>query len=197
MAKGTNNQPNLYLPPLVDRILYTQQQIAQRVRELGAAITQDYAAIADATVAFGVLKGVLPFQADLLRAINLPIRTDVMTITGYRPDENRPPGAVRITKDLDVSVVDRHVLVIEDMVDTGLTLNFILKMISQRRPASLTVVTLFNREAHRLAPRLPVRYIGFAAPDDFIVGYGLDYREQFRNLPYIGVLKNEAYIQKS
>ncbi len=186
------------LPALLSHILYTQEEIAARVRELGRQITDDYASHGPDLVAFGLLKGVLPFQADLLRAIDLPLRADVMTIAGYRPDqpdgvERRPPGAVRITKDLDISVLGRHVLVIEDMVDTGLTLNFILKMIRQRRPASLSVVTLFNREANRLATNLPVRYIGFQAPDDFLVGYGLDFHEHFRNLPYVGVLRNEVY----
>lgn len=188
-----SNSPDLYLPSQIARVLYSPQQIGQRITELATLITKDYTAVATETVTFGVLKGVLPFQADLLRAINLPLRSDVMVIAGYRPDETRAPGAVRILKDLDVSVVGRHVLVIEDMVDTGLTLNFILKMIRQRRPASLAVATLFNREAHRLAPRLPINYIGFDAPDDFLVGYGLDYQEQFRNLPYIGSLKTEVF----
>lgn len=192
--------PLLYQPPLISRILLTPAQLAARVHTLGQQITADYASVGRDVVAFGVLKGVLPFQADLLRTIDLPLRADVMTIAGYRPAtphaaEQRPPGAVRITKDLDVSVVGRHVLVIEDMVDTGLTLNFILKMIRQRRPASLAVVTLFNREANRLATNLPVRYIGFDAPDEFLVGYGLDYREQFRHLPYVGVLKSEVYVR--
>jgi hypoxanthine phosphoribosyltransferase len=183
------------LPPLIARILYSPQQIADRVAQLGAAITRDYAASGGDLVAFGVLKGVLPFQADLLRAIDLPIRADVMVISGYRPGENRTPGMVKIIKDLDVSVVGRHVLIVEDMVDTGLTLNFIIKLMRQRRPASLAVVTLFNREANRLATNLPVRYVGFDAPDEFLVGYGLDYREQFRHLPYIGVLKSEVYTR--
>ncbi len=194
---------SLTLPPLpasIARVLYTQAEIARRVCELGQQITLDYGPVGRELVTFGILKGVLPFQADLLRAIELPLRADVMTIAGYRPTqphspEQRPSGAVRITKDLDISVVGRHVLVIEDMVDTGLTLNFILKMIRQRRPASLAVVTLFNREAHRLATNLPIRYSGFEAPAEFLVGYGLDYKEQFRNLPYVGVLKSEVYAQ--
>ncbi|HEX2909808.1 MAG TPA: hypoxanthine phosphoribosyltransferase [Chloroflexia bacterium] len=189
----------LFPDAFIDRILYTQQDLARRVQELGRQITEDYAPVGRDLVTFGILKGVLPFQADLLRAIDLPLRADVMTITGYKPalqhaTEARPPGAVRITKDLDVSVVERHVLIIEDMVDTGLTLNFIIKMIRQRRPASLAVVTLFNREATRLAPNIPVRYTGFEAPADFLVGYGLDYKEQYRQLPYVAVLKPEALV---
>ncbi len=186
------------LPAMVSHILYSREEIAQRVTELGHQITVDYAAVGSELVMFGILKGVLPFQADLLRQIDLPLRADVMTIAGYKPDNSqstrpRPPGMVRITKDLDISVTGRHVLVVEDMVDTGLTLNFILKMIRQRQPASLAVVTLFNREVNRLATGLPLRYVAFDAPAEFLVGYGLDFREHFRNLPYVAVLKSEVY----
>ncbi len=198
MKPAATLAPPGYVPNSIAGILYSPEEIAQRVRELGQQITRDYAPVGRDLVAFGILKGVLPFQADLMRAIDLPLRSDVMTIAGYRPPnpdapEQRPPGSVRITKDLDVSVTDRHVLVIEDMVDTGLTLNFILKLLRQRRPASLAVVTLLSREAQRLVTNLPIRYIGFEAPADFLVGYGLDFQEQFRNLPYVGVLKNEMY----
>ncbi len=186
------------LPAMVSRILYPQQLLARRVQELGRQITADYHLAGANLITFGILKGVLPFLADLLREIDLPLQTDVMTIAGYRPNqfhpqEAQPPGAARITKDLEISVTGKHVLVIEDMVDTGLTLNFILKMIKQRQPASLAIATLFNREANRLVTNLPVNYIGFEAPDEFLVGYGLDYHEQFRNLPYVGVLKSEVY----
>ncbi|OJV89673.1 MAG: hypoxanthine phosphoribosyltransferase [Chloroflexi bacterium 54-19] len=180
------------------RVLYTQEEISVRVKELGRQITADYAEVGRDLVVFGILKGVLPFLADLLRSIDLPLQSDVMTIAGYKPrfgeePARRLPGVVRITKDLDISVSGRHVLIVEDMIDTGLTLNFIAKMVRMRQPASLAIATLFNREANRLAWNLPVRYSGFDAPDDFLVGYGLDYREQFRNLPYVGVLKKEVY----
>lgn len=200
VALSASTAPTFHhrLPADIARVLFTPRDLARRVAELGQQITEDYALVGRELVTFGILKGVLPFQADLLRAINLPLRADVMTIAGYRPSPDsspgqRPSGAVRITKDLDISVVDRHVLIIEDMVDTGLTLNFIVRMIRQRRPASLSIVTLFNREAHRLVTNLPVRYVGFDAPDEFLVGYGLDYREKYRNLPYVGVLKSEVY----
>ena len=198
MKPSLTTPPHPVLPALISRILYSQSDIAQRVASLGQQITEDYQAVGADLVVFGVLKGVLPFQADLLRQIDLPLRADLMTIAGYKPPTSgelapRTPGMVRITKDLDISVTGRHVLVIEDMVDTGLTLNFILKMVRQRRPASLAVVTLFNREAHRLVTNLPVRYVAFDAPDEFLVGYGLDFQEHFRNLPYVGVLKSEVY----
>lgn len=198
VSPSNGNLTYAALPPPVSRVLYSKEEIAQRVRELGRQITVDYAGVGRDLVVFGILKGVLPFLVDLLRAIDLPLQTDVMTITGYKPEngpapERRPPGVVRITKDLDIPVLGRHVLIVEDMIDTGLTLNFIAKLIRQRQPASLAVATLFNREANRLAWNLPVRYSGFEAPDEFLVGYGLDYREQFRNLPYVGILKKEIY----
>lgn len=184
--------------PQVSKLLHTQEELAARVKELGRQITADYAEVGRDLVIFGILKGVLPFLADLLRAIDLPLQSDVMTIAGYKPrfgeePPRRLPGVVRITKDLDISVSGRHVIIVEDMIDTGLTLNFIAKMIRMRQPASLAIATLYNREANRLAWNLPVRYSGFEAPDDFLVGYGLDYREQFRNLPYVGILKKEIY----
>ncbi len=186
------------LAPQIAKVLYTREDIAARVKDMGRQITADYAGVGRDLVVFGILKGVLPFLADLLRSIDLPLQSDVMTIAGYKPhfDEEPPrrlPGVVCITKDLDIAVSGRHVLIVEDMIDTGLTLNFIAKMIRMRQPASLAIVTLFNREANRLAWNLPVRYSGFEAPDDFLVGYGLDYREQFRNLPYVGSLKKEVY----
>lgn len=184
--------------PQIARVLHTQEEISARVKEMGRQITADYSEVGRDLVVFGILKGVLPFLADLLRAIDLPLQSDVMTIAGYKPrfgeePPRRLPGVVRITKDLDIAVSGRHVLIVEDMIDTGLTLNFIAKMIRMRQPASIAIATLFNREASRLAWNLPVRYTGFDAPDDFLVGYGLDYREQFRNLPYVGVLKKEVY----
>ncbi len=186
------------LSPHISRVLYSKEAIAQRVTQLGQQITADYAEVGRELVVFGILKGVLPFLVDLLRAIDLPLQTDVMSITGYKPvsdngPQRRLPGVVRITKDLDIPLSGRHVLIVEDMVDTGLTLNFIAKMIRLRQPSSLAIATLFNREANRLAWNLPIRYSGFEAPDDFLVGYGLDYREQFRNLPYVAILKKEIY----
>jgi hypoxanthine phosphoribosyltransferase len=179
------------LPAQVSHVIFNQEQIWARVGELGQQISLDYAG--QELIVFGVLKGVLFFMADLIRTIELPIKTDVMAIAGYKPGEKRPSGMVRIIKDLDLDVYNRHVLIIEDMVDTGLTLNFILKMIRSRQPASLAVCALLNREGHRLAPNLPLKYIGFEAPADFLVGYGLDYLEQFRGLPYIAALKPEVY----
>jgi hypoxanthine phosphoribosyltransferase len=184
--------------PHISKVLYTRDELAARVKDMGRQITADYAETGRDLVVFGILKGVLPFLVDLLRAIDLPLQTDVMTIAGYKPrfgeePPRRLPGVVRITKDLDIAVSGRHVLIVEDMIDTGLTLNFIARMIRMRQPASLAIATLFNREANRLAWNLPVRYSGFEAPDDFLVGYGLDYREQFRNLPYVGILKKEVY----
>src|SRR5690349_21161546 len=156
MARLRPAQP--VLPPLLNRVIFSQQQIQQRVQELGHQITEDYAG--QDLVIFGVLKGVIFFQADLLRTIDLPVRSDLMAIAGYQAGEKRPPGTVRIIKDLDLDIYRRHVLVVEDMVDTGLTLNFILRMVRDRQPASLAVCALLNREGHRLAPNLPLKYVG-------------------------------------
>lgn len=180
-----------FLPPQVSHVVFSREQIAARVREIGRQISADYAG--NELIIFGVLKGVLFFQADLLRKIDLPVKSDVMAIAGYKASEKRSSGVVKIIKDLDLDVYGRHVLVIEDMVDTGLTLNFILKMIRSRQPASLAVCALLNRASHRLAPNLPLKYVGFEAPSEFLVGYGLDYLERFRTLPFIGALKPEVY----
>jgi len=150
------------LAPQISKVLYSREELALRVKDMGRQITADYAEVGRDLVVFGILKGVLPFLVDLLRAIDLPLQTDVMTIAGYKPrfgeePPKRLPGVVRITKDLDIAVSGRHVLIVEDMIDTGLTLNFIAKMIRMRQPASLAIATLFNREANRLAWNLPVR----------------------------------------
>lgn len=163
----------------------TSEQIQTRIAELGREISGDYAGRNPLVI--GVLKGVLFFMADLLHNMQIPLEVDFMAITSYSP-EAREQGVVRLVKDLDISLTGRHVLFVEDVVDTGLTLNYLLRNLRARQPASLEVVTLFNKPERRLL-ELPIKYVGFNLPDLFVVGYGLDYREQYRNLPYIGVLK--------
>jgi len=169
----------------IQSIHLTSEQIQKRIAELGQEISRDYAGRNPLVI--GVLKGVLFFMADLLRQMALPLEVDFMAITSYSP-EARAQGVVRLVKDLDIALTGRHVLFVEDVVDTGLTLNYLLRNLRSRQPASLEVVTLFNKPERRLL-ELPIRYIGFNLPDLFVVGYGLDYREQYRNLPYVGVLK--------
>ena len=173
----------------IAEILIAEEEIAARVRELGAAITHDYAGRNPLLV--GVLKGVLPFMADLVRAIHLPLEMDFMAISSYS-SESRQRGMVRLEKDLSEPIAARHVIFVEDVVDTGFTLNYLLRSLRAREPSSLEVCALFNKGRRRLID-IPLRYQGFELPDKFVVGYGLDYREQYRNLPFVGLLEAEVF----
>jgi hypoxanthine phosphoribosyltransferase len=170
----------------IKHILLTTEQIQAAVARLGADITRDYAGL-DLHL-LGVLRGAAPFVCDLMRAVRLPVTVDFIGVTSYGPQAR---GAVRITKDLDESITDRHVLVIEGIVDTGLTLSYILRNLATRSPASLKVCTLLNKPARRIID-VPITYVGFEIPDEFVVGYGLDWRQKYRNLPYIATLKVEV-----
>ncbi|MEZ4514307.1 MAG: hypoxanthine phosphoribosyltransferase [Chloroflexota bacterium] len=177
----------------VSQILFTAEQIQARVVAIGQQISRDYAGQNPLLV--GVLKGVVPFMADLLRAITIPVEVDFMAITSYSAAA-RHEGMVRLEKDLEVPVNGRSLLFVEDIIDTGLTLNYLLKTLRARNPASLDVCTMFNKEKLRLID-IPLRYKGFDLPDKFVVGYGLDYREKYRNLPWVGLLKPHVFQPKS
>jgi hypoxanthine phosphoribosyltransferase len=155
---------------------------------LGAQISNDYEG--KSLLLVGVLRGVIFFISDLMRAIRIPLEVDFMSVTNYSPD-SRNMGFVRLVKDLEISITDRHVLFVEDIIDTGLTLNYLLRTLKTRKPASLEVCALFNKEKRRLID-LPLRYKGFDIPDYYIVGYGLDYREKYRNMPFVGLLKADV-----
>jgi hypoxanthine phosphoribosyltransferase len=170
------------------RVLFTETMIRRRVDELGAQISRDYAGLNPLVV--GVLKGVVFFMSDLLRTLTLPVHVDFMAISRYHAGAGAK-GPVRLTKDLDEPVEGRHVLFVEDVIDTGLTLSYLLRNLRARGPASLEVCTLFDKPEHRLAD-VKVRYKGFDLPDRFVVGYGLDYREAYRHLPYVAELTPEA-----
>jgi len=172
----------------VREVLIPAAQIDERVVELGRAISTDYAGRTPLLV--GVLKGVFVFMADLLRAISIPVEVDFIDIASYTP-ETRDRGFVQFVKDLDINVSGRHLIFVEDVVDTGLTLNYLLRNMRARNPASLEVCALFLRERRRLIG-IPIKYKGFDLQDKFVVGYGLDHRELYRNLPCIGLLKAEA-----
>ncbi|MEJ2511024.1 MAG: hypoxanthine phosphoribosyltransferase [Anaerolineales bacterium] len=172
----------------IDKILFTPEQIQTRVSELGAQISNDYEG--KSLLLVGVLRGVIFFISDLMRAIRIPLEVDFMSVTNYSPD-SRNMGFVRLVKDLEISITDRHVLFVEDIIDTGLTLNYLLRTLKTRKPASLEVCALFNKEKRRLID-LPLRYKGFDIPDYYIVGYGLDYREKYRNMPFVGLLKADV-----
>ena len=169
--------------------LFSAEMIETRVRELGEAISRDYAGRNPLLV--GVLKGVFIFMADLYRAITIPSEVDFIAISNYS-SESREKGMVGLLKDLEIPIVGRHVLFVEDVVDTGLTLNYLLRNLRARQPASLEVCALFNKDRRRLID-VPIRYKGFDLPDRFVVGYGLDHRERYRNLPSVGLLKPEVF----
>ncbi len=170
------------------RVVYSEAQIRARVLDLGREISRDYAGRNPLVV--GVLKGVMFFMSDLLRAIDIPVRVDFMAISRYVAATGGK-GAVRLTKDLEESMADPHVLFVEDVIDTGLTLSYLLRNLRARGPASLEVCTLFDKPQHRLA-NIPLRYKGFDLPDRFVVGYGLDHKEAYRHLPYVAELTPAA-----
>lgn len=173
----------------IKEIILTSEQIQQRVTEIGQAISSDYADKNPLLV--GVLKGVVFFMADLLRSISIPVAVDFIAISSYSP-ETRNQGIVHLAKDLEMPLAGRHVLFVEDVIDTGLTLNYLLRNLQSRQPASLEVCVLFNKPEHRLM-NIPLKYKGFDLPDRFVVGYGLDYREKYRNLPFVGLLRAQAF----
>ena len=173
-------------------ILYEREELNVRVRELAAEITADYQPLdIDELVVIGILRGSVLFMGDLIRAIELPVTIDYMALSSYTRG-TRTSGTVRILKDVSESIANKHVLVVEDIVDTGLTLNCLSDILAARKPKSLKICTLLDKPSRRLSP-VQVDYIGFAVPDKFVVGYGLDYDGHYRHLPYIGVLKPEAY----
>ncbi len=169
----------------IDRVLFTTRQVQQRVGELGRQISLDYKDTKPVLV--GVLRGVLCFMSDLMREISLPVEVDMMSISRY----NGGGHGVHITKDLDLEIAQRDVILVEDIVDSGMTLNYLLGHLRAKGPASLEICALLDKRARRLVD-IPIKYIGFEVPDEFVVGYGLDYLEKYRNLPFIGALKPES-----
>jgi len=174
----------------VSEVLLTEEQIAAKVSELGRRISLDYAGRELTLVS--VLKGSLPFMADLMRSIDLPLRIDLMEVSSYGGTSTESSGLVRILKDLSAPIQERDVLVVEDIIDTGLTLNYLLRYLRGKNPRSIAICTLLNKPARRLV-EIPLDYVGFEIPDAFVVGYGLDYGEVYRNLRFVGVLRPEAY----
>ena len=173
----------------ISRVLISSEEIHARVMEMGEVISHDYAGRDPLLV--GVLKGVVPFIADLLRAITIPVEIDFMAVASYTGDI-RDQGMVRLEKDLSLPITGRHVLFVEDVIDTGLTLNYLLRTLRAREPASLEVCVLLNKPQRRLID-IPLKYKGFDLPDRLVVGCGLDFRERYRNLPFVGLLKPEIF----
>jgi len=169
----------------IHEVLISASALEHRVGELGAALSREYRGREPHLV--GVLRGVTCFMADLMRHISLPVSIDFMAISSYEGDQG---SLVRILKDLDEPLAGRDVLVVEDIVDTGMTLNALLQELRQRGPASLKVCALLDKRARRLVD-VPIDYVGFEVPDEFVVGYGLDFRQKFRNLPFVATLKRD------
>lgn len=174
-------------------IIFDTDTLSRRILELGRAIMTDYEGKDPLLV--GILKGSYPFMADLSRAINLPLSVDFMAVSSYGAG-TKSSGVVRILKDLDRSIEGRHVIIVEDIIDTGLTLHYLRENLRGRGPASVEIAALLDKKAVRKGKELEdmgARYVGFECPDEFVVGYGLDYNGRYRNLPFIGVLRPEVY----
>lgn len=170
-------------------VLLTEEQIRTKIKEIGAQITRDYAG--KTPFFLGVLKGCYVFMADLVRNVDLQCTMDFMAVSSYGGGTSTT-GAVRITKDLTRDIEGKDVIIVEDILDSGVTLSYLKKYLANRNPASLRIVTLLDKPARRRVDIEP-DYCGFSVPDEFVVGFGLDYAEQYRNLPYIGILKPEIY----
>src|ERR1700729_772279 len=171
----------------VGEILIGEDDLQARIRELGAELSADYAG--REVLLVGVLKGAVFFMADLMRSLTIPCEIDFMAISSYGASTDSS-GVVRILKDLDINIEGRHVLVIEDIIDSGLTLSYLVRNLESREPASLEVCALLTKPERR-EMEVEVRYVGFEIPNRFVIGYGLDFAERYRNLPYVGVLDDE------
>ena len=178
-------------PPRIGQILVQQDDLTHRVRELGAEISRDY--IGRDLLLVGVLKGAIFFLSDLMRSLEVPCEVDFMAVSSYGSSTDQS-GVVRILKDLDASIEGREVVIVEDIVDSGLTLSYLLRTLRARDPASLEVCALLTKPERRKVD-LPIRYVGFEIPNRFVIGYGLDFAQRYRNLPYVGVLRNELVAQ--
>ncbi len=172
----------------IEQVLFSAEQIDARVRELGAQIARDYEGREPHLIT--IVKGSLPFFTDLMRAMDCPMTLDILGTSSYAGTSSS--GEVRLTKDLDESIEGRHVIVVEDIIDTGLTISYVLRNLRQRAPASLRVVTFLDKPSGR-GTAIEADYVGFEIPDAFVIGYGLDWNQRYRNLPYVGILKRDVY----
>jgi hypoxanthine phosphoribosyltransferase len=173
----------------IQEVLISSDEIQDKIAELAKQITEDYRG--KDLLLIGILKGAFVFMSDLARSVQLPVEFDFMAVSSYG-SSTKSSGVVRILKDLDYEITGRHVLLVEDIIDSGLTINYLLRYLEARGPASLEICSLFWKKGEQAVP-MDVRYPGFEIPAVFVVGYGLDFAEKYRNLPYIGVLKPEAY----
>ena len=178
------------LHPDIQEILLEKQDIKDIVKRVGAEITHDYADKNPLVIA--VLRGAVVFMADIMRAIECPLSIDFMAVSSYG-DGVKSSGVVRIVKDLDTKIEGRHVIIVEDVLDSGLTLSYLVRMLKSRNPASIEIAAFLVKDIEGKRPAVDPRYVGTHVPDKFVVGYGLDYAERYRNLPFVGVLKPSVY----
>jgi len=174
----------------IEKILINDTELKEKVIELGKKISDDYKGLSPVFIT--VLRGSIIFLCDLIREVKIPISLDFLSVSSYSGQTHT--GVVRIIKDLDENIENRHVVLIEDIIDTGLTLNYIVGMLRDRKPASIKVCALLDKKVRRIID-IPIDYKGFEIPDEFVVGYGMDYNQQYRNLPFIGILKEEILNQ--
>ncbi|NLY77906.1 MAG: hypoxanthine phosphoribosyltransferase [Tissierellia bacterium] len=174
---------------VVKEILVTEEEIRQKVKELGQRITKDYQG--KNLMLVGILKGAVMFLSDLAKNIKIPVLIDFMAVSSYG-HSSESTGIVRIIKDLESSIEDKDILIVEDIIDTGLTLSYLTDNLKKRRAKSVKIVTLLDKPERRKV-EVPVDYVGFVIPDEFVIGYGIDYAERYRNLPYVASLKEEVY----
>src|SRR5215475_4948117 len=172
----------------VGEVLIDEERLQERIRDLGREISEDYAG--RELLLVGVLKGAVFFMADLMRSVTVPCEIDFMAISSYGAATDSS-GVVRILKDLDINIEGRHVLVVEDIIDSGLTLSYLMRNLESREPATLEICALLTKPDRREI-EVPVRYVGFEIPNRFVIGYGLDFGERYRNLPYVAVLSDDA-----
>ncbi len=173
----------------VERVLISEEQLKKRIKELAAQINADYAG--ESLIVVTILKGGVMFAVDLMRALDLPVEIEFMCASSYGAS-SKSSGVVKIEKDLDCSIEGRNVLLVEDIIDSGLTLKYITDMLRERNPKSLEICTILDKPSRRKAD-VDVKYTGFEIPDEFVIGYGLDYAQKHRNLPYVGILKRSVY----
>lgn len=173
----------------VKEVLFTEEQIRAKVREMGESISKDYKG--RELVLIGVLKGCVVFMSDLLKEISIPCSMDFMAVSSYG-NSTESSGVVRILKDLDFEIEGKDVLIVEDIIDSGVTLKYLIEYLKNRKPNSVEIACLLNKSERRKV-EIEAKYLGFEVPDYFLIGYGLDYAEKYRNLPFVGVLKDEVY----
>ncbi len=175
---------------MIERQLITAEALQEKVRELAARINKDYAEEED-IILITLLKGGAIFAVDLMHHLTVPVEIDFMSVSSYG-SSTKTSGVVKVIKDLDVDITGRNVLLVEDIIDSGLTLSYVRALLLERKPKDLKICTILDKPSRRKT-NVPVEYVGFEIPDEFVIGYGLDYAQKFRNLPYIGILKREVY----